>query len=201
MNEEYNKLVLTGGRPIPGQSLTSDPSSPAPYEKPPQYTSVHEASEEIFAGLIEEETYKEIMGLLSDGLPVMDIVQTLLFAGFKQGKWNPDLMLMLVEPAAYMILALAERAGIDPKIYQGEEEDEAEERVFGVELKKEKVARIKKLAALGKTPSSAITEEMVETIEQLPVSEMQSLMERPTETPPPAEESLMAQQPVQEEEV
>ena len=60
MNEEYNKLVLTGGRPIPGQSLTSDPSSPAPYEKPPQYTSVHEASEEIFSGLIEEETYKEI---------------------------------------------------------------------------------------------------------------------------------------------
>jgi hypothetical protein len=201
MNEEYNKLVLTGGRPIPGQSLTSDPSSPAPYEKPPQYTSVHEASEEIFAGLIEEETYKEIMGLLSDDLPTMDIVQTILFAGFKEGKWNPDLMLMLVEPVAYMILALAERAGIDPKIYQGEEEDEAEERVFGVELKKEKVARIKKLAALGKTPSSAITEEMVETIEQLPVPEMQSLMERPTETPPPAEESLMAQQPVQEEEV
>jgi len=201
MNEEYNKLVLTGGRPIPGQSLTSDPLSPAPYEKPPQYTSVHEASEEIFSGLIEEETYKEIMGLLSDDLPTMDIVQTILFAGFKEGKWNADLMLMLVEPVAYMILALAERAGIDPKIYQGEEEDEAEERVFGVELKKEKVARIKKLAALGKTPSSAITPVMVETIEKLPVPVMPSLMERPTETLSPAEESLMSQQPVQKEEV
>lgn len=201
MSEEYNKVVLTGGRPIPGQSLTTDPSAPAPYEKPPQYTSVHEASEEIFSGLIDEQTYKELMGLLADDFPVMDIVQTLLFSGFKEGKWNPDLMLMLVEPVAYMLLALAERAGIDPKIYTGEEEDEAEERVFGATLEKEKLVNIKKLAALGKTPSSAITPEMVETIQKLPVPEIQSLMERPTETLPPAEESLLAQQPVQEEEV
>jgi len=198
MNEEYNKLVLTGGRPIPGQSLTSDPSSPAPYEKPPEYTSVHKASEEIFSGLIEEETYKELMGLLVEDIPVMDIVQTLLFAGFKEGKWNPDLMLMLVEPVAYMLLALAERAGIDPKIYTGEEEDEAEERVFGATLEKEKLENIKKLAAIGKVPSSVITPKMVETIEALPVP---SLMSRPEEAETPAEESLLAQQPVQEEEV
>lgn len=198
MNEEYNQMVLTGGRPIPGQSLTSDPSDPAPYEKPPEFTSVHEASEEIFSGLIEEQTYKEVMGLLADDVPVMDIVQTLLFAGFKEGKWNPDLMLMLVEPVAYMLLALAERAGIDSKIYQGEEEDEAEERVFGVELKKEKVSRIKKLAALGKTPSSAITEEMIETIEELPVP---SLMEQPPQESTPEAQSLMAPPPVEEEQV
>ena len=198
MNEEYNQVVLTGGRPIPGQSLTSDPSDPAPYEKPPEFTSVHEASEEIFSGLIEEQTYKEVMGLLADDVPVMDIVQTLLFAGFKEGKWNPDLMLMLVEPVAYMLLALAERAGIDSKIYQGEEEDEAEERVFGVELKKEKVSRIKKLAALGKTPSSAITEEMIETIEELPVP---SLMEQPPQESTPEAQSLMAPPPVEEEQV
>ena len=198
MNEEYNQIVLTGGRPIPGQSLTSDPSDPAPYEKPPEFTSVHEASEEIFSGLIEEQTYKEVMGLLADDVPVMDIVQTLLFAGFKEGKWNPDLMLMLVEPVAYMLLALAERAGIDSKIYQGEEEDEAEERVFGVELKKEKVSRIKKLAALGKTPSSAITEEMIETIEELPVP---SLMEQPPQESTPEAQSLMAPPPVEEEQV
>lgn len=201
MNEEYNQMVLTGGRPIPGQSLTSDPSSPAPYEKPPQYTSVHEASEDIFEGLIEEQTYKEIMGVLVQDVPVMDIVQTLLFSGFKEGKWNPDLMLMLVEPVAYMILALAERAGIDPKIYQGEEEDEAEERVFGATLEKEKLENIKKLAALGQTPSSVITPEMVETIEELPVPEMSSLMSRPEEPEQaPETQSLMAPPSVEEEE-
>jgi hypothetical protein len=201
MNEEYNQMVLTGGRPIPGQSLTSDPSNPAPYEKPPQYTSVHEASEDIFEGLIEEQTYREILNLLTENVPVMDIVQTLLFTGFKEGKWNPDLMLMLVEPVAYMLLALAERAGLDPKIYQGEEDDDAEERVLGVEFRKEKISRIKKLAEIGKAPSSAITPEMVETIEALPVTEVPSLMERPPEAQAPTQESLMAPPSVEEEEV
>lgn len=201
MNEEYNQMVLTGGRPIPGQSLTSDPSNPAPYEKPPEFTSVHEASEDIFEGLIEEQNYKEIMNVLVQNVPVMDIVQTLLFTGFKEGKWNPDLMLMLVEPVAYMILALAERAGLDPKIYTGEENDEAEERVLGVELKKEKISRIKKLAEIGKAPSSAITPEMVETIEALPVAEVPSLMKRSSEAQAPTQESLMAPPSVEEEEV
>lgn len=193
MNEEYNKVVLTEGRPIPGQSLTSDPQSPAPYEKPPEYTSVHKASEEIFANLIEEETYKQIIELMSNNVPIMDIVQTLLFTGFKEGKWNPDLMLMLVEPVAFMLLALAERVGVDPKIYEGEEDEEAEDRVLGATLEKEKLDNIKKLAAVGKTPSSAITPEMIETIEDLPVP---SLMSRPEQP----EESLLAQTPVEEEE-
>jgi hypothetical protein len=108
---------------------------------------------------------------------------------------------MLVEPVAYMILALAERAGIDPKIYQGEEEDEAEERVFGATLEKEKLENIKKLAAIGQTPSSAITPEMVETIEELPVPEMSSLMSRPEEPEQaPETQSLMAPPSVEEEE-
>lgn len=145
MNEEYNNVVLTRGRPIPGQSLTSDPSNPAPYEKPPEFTSVHKASEEIFGNLIEEQTYKQMLGLLAQDVPIMDIVQTLLFIGFKEGKFNADLMLMLVEPVAYMLLALAERANIDPKIYQGEEDDEAEDRVFGATLEKEKLENIKNL--------------------------------------------------------
>lgn len=200
MNEEYTKAALTGGRPIPGQSLTSDPSSPAPYEKPPEFTSVHEASEEIFSGLIEEENYKQLITLMADDMPVMDIVQTLLFTGFSEGKWNPDLMLMLVEPVAYMLLALAERAGIDPKIYTGEEDDEAEERVLGATLEKEKLENIKKLAAIGKTPSSGITPEMVETIEELPIPEVSSLMSRPEE-PAANQESLLSPPPAEEEEV
>ena len=201
MNEEYNKVVLTGGRPIPGQSLTSDPSNPAPYEKPPEYTSVHKASEDIFGRLIEEETYKQMMSLLAEGVPVMDLVQTLLFSGFKEGKWNPDLMFMLVEPVAYMLIALAERVGIDPKIYEGEEDDEAEDRVLGATLEKEKLDNIKKLAAIGKTPSTAITREMIETLEELPVPEMSSLMSRPEEAPAPAEGSLLASPPTEEEQV
>ena len=193
MNEEYLKLVAGGGRPIPGQSLTTNPDDPQPYERPPQYTSVHEASEDIFSKLIEEETYKQLIIVLGDGMPVMDIVQTMLFTGFSEGKWNPDLMLMLVEPVAYMILALAERAGLDPIIYREEDEDEAEDRqVFGATLEKEKLDNVQKLAQIGKTPSSGVTPQMIQTIQELPVPQVDSLMARPEA--PEASDSLLAPQ-------
>ena len=44
MDEEYFDVIMRGG-PIPGSSLTSDPDDPAPYEQPPEYVNVHEASE------------------------------------------------------------------------------------------------------------------------------------------------------------
>ena len=81
MNQEYIKAVTQLGRPIPGQSLTSDPDNPAPYERPPEFTSVHAASEFIFEKLIDEEVYPQMMGLLADDVPIMDIVRTTLFAG------------------------------------------------------------------------------------------------------------------------
>lgn len=197
MNEEYLKIVAGGGRSIPGQSLTMNPDDPQPYERPPQYTSVHEASEEIFSRLIEEETYKQLLMVLGDGMPVMDVVQTMLFTGFSEGKWNPDLMLMLVEPVAYMILALAERAGLDPVIYREEDEDEAEDReVLGASMEKERLDRVQKLASLGKAPASGVTPQMVETIQELPVPQVDSLMARP-ETPE-APDSLLAPQPEEE---
>lgn len=145
MNEQYLKTITTGGRPIPGQSLTSDPNNPAPYEQPAEYTSIHEACEFLFSNFIEEETYATLMSLLDDGMPVMDVVQTTLFTGFSEGKWNPDLMMLLIEPTAYMLLALAERAEIDPIIYRDEEEDEMdEEAILGVSFERGKLETMKK---------------------------------------------------------
>jgi hypothetical protein len=185
MNDEYVKVVTQMGRPIPGQGLTTDPDNPQPYEKPPQFTSVHEASEFIFGNLIEEESYVQILQLMADDMPVMDIVRTLLFTGFTEGKWSPDLMLMLAEPVAYMLLALAERAGIDPVIYRGEDEDEADEvALLGTKFEEEKIQGMKQFLKSGKVPAQTLTPEMVQTIEQLPV-----------------DDSLMAQEQQQEEEV
>ena len=58
----------------------------------------------------------------------------ILFKGFTEGLWNPDLLLRLIEPTTYMILALAERALIDPVIYDDESIDDAAEEedvIFG----------------------------------------------------------------------
>ena len=194
---EYANVALTGGRPIPGQSLTTDPSNPAPYEQAPRFTSVHEASRSIFEYLTEPETYAETMELLVDGVPLMDIVQSFVFAGFKEGQWNPDLMLMLVEPIAYMILALAERAGIDPVIYSGEEEDDAAElALLGTSLQEERLENMRKFSqeqiAL---PEGVLPREITQQLETIEPPE--SLLAEQTQEP---SEGLMAR-PVEEEQV
>ena len=197
MNEQYIKAVTQMGRPIPGQSLTADPDNPAPYERPPKFTSIHAASEFIFGKLIEEETYMQVMELLSDDMPIMDITQTLLFKGFTEGQWSPDLMLMLVEPVAYMLLALAERAQIDPVIYRSEEEDEVDEmEVLGVEFTQEKIKGLESFMKTKKAPAGMFTPEMAMQIESLPEINTESLM---SEQPEEKSSLLAAPAPTEEE--
>jgi hypothetical protein len=197
MNDEYVKVTTQLGRPIPGQSLTTDPDNPAPYEKPPRFTSVHEASEFLFEKLIEEETYMQVMELLIDDMPIMDITRTLLFQGFTEGQWSPDLMLMLVEPVAYMLLALAERAQIEPIIYRAEEEDEVDEMdVLGVEFTQEKIKGLESFMKTKKAPAGMFTPEMATQIESLPEINTESLM---SEQPEEKSSLLAAPAPTEEE--
>lgn len=203
MNQDYLNVITNTGRPIPGQSLTSDPDNPAPYEQPPEYTSVHEASEYIFNNLIQEENYVPLMRLLLDDMPIMDIAQTLIFTGFTEGKWTPDLMLMLAEPVAYMLLALAERAGIDPVIYRDEDEDDLEEEeILGVTFEKEKVDRMRKMRDTGVVPKGVLTKKMEEAITDIEPPESLlneiKLQEETGEVPIPG--SLLAPPPEEEEE-
>ena len=199
MNEEYLKVVQ-GGRPVPGQSLTTDPENPAPYERPPKYTSVHEASEDIFGYLIQPEVYADMMMLLDDDMPIMDVVQSLLFYGFTEGKWNPDLMLMLVEPVAYMLLALAERSDIDPVIYRGEEEDEAEEQaILGANIEKSRLQNIKEFSeGAASIPAGVLSPDLLRRLEEVEAPD--SLMARPEPAAEgPDQDSLLAPTEVEEE--
>lgn len=196
MNQEYFDVIMQGG-PIPGSSLTSDPDNPAPYERPPEYTNIHEASQWIFGELIDEENYPEIIQLLANDMPIMEMSQVILFGGFTQGKWDVNLMMLLVEPVAYMLLALAERAGLDPTIFRGEEEDEAEEEVFfGNKIAEEKLENIKKFKELNlQVPYLSVADQ--NKIDSLPTAEELNIEE---EEAPPEEEggSLLAPPPEQE---
>lgn len=190
IDQQFAEYINTAGRPIPGQSLTNDPQNPQPFETSPEFTELRDALEYIFVALTEEETYVQVMQEIGNGLPIMDFVQVFLFEGFNNGKWNPDLMLLLAEPMTYMIMALAERIDIDYIIYRGEElEDEAEEQVLGVKGSEEVIEKIKQARGV---PAGALPEEITSAIEEMPVD---SLMAKPPEEE--AEEapaSLMAQQ-------
>lgn len=177
LDEDFIQYSSKMDRALPGESLTNDPSNPYPWEKPPEYTDVVKASEYVFDRLTEKETYINMMNIIEDGMPIMDIAQVLLFEGFNQGKWNPDLMLLLIEPVTYILMALSERADVEYKLYTGEENDEAEETdVLGVEVAQEKFDKIKKSKGAMKVPEGILPASIEEQIEELP--KPKSLLER-----------------------
>ena len=190
MDEElYNAERSKMGRSIPGQSLTNDPANPAPYEKAPEITNVHEGTIYLWDFITEETVYASLMTGIDKGVPVMSIVQVILFNEFQKGKWNPDLMLMLAEPCAYILIALAERLDLDIIIDNDEEEGD----VFGVDMEEKKLEQLRNSVI----PQGFITEEMAGEMESLPT--MGSLLEPQAEEAAPeapealAQPSLMAQ--------
>ena len=110
--QEIEKFALKADRPIPGQSLTNNPDAPAPYESAPEITTKEEGANYFIEMFLEKKTYAATMNALEEGVPVMDIVQGVLTHAFEEGVINPDLMLVLAEPVAYLLLGLSERAGI-----------------------------------------------------------------------------------------
>ena len=74
--------------------------------------------------LTEDETLRELVTLIDEKTPLDQIAQVVLYRGYTQGLWNPDLMLMLIEPTIYLLIAIADYADIkDYVLYEGEEDD------------------------------------------------------------------------------
>jgi hypothetical protein len=99
--------------PTPGESLTSSPEASAPYEQAPKHTDLDEAVHDLFMAMTDEDLIDQFLDLMRDEVPVENIAQVALFEGFRQGMFNPDLMLLLLEPTIYILLYLADYANIN----------------------------------------------------------------------------------------
>ena len=111
--------------PIPGESLTVSPDSTHSWERPPEYTNDEDALEALYFELTELDTLKQLINIINDGIPLDEIAQVVLYKGYTEGKYNPDMMLMLIEPTIYLLIAIADYADIkDYTLYEGEEDDE-----------------------------------------------------------------------------
>jgi len=178
-DEESMKELATMERPMPGESLTNDPDNPMPFEGPPQHTELREALEAIFDKLIDEANYTQLMLLLaSKDFSIMEVTQVVLHQGFSEGLWNPDLMLLLIEPTAYMIMALAERAEIDFNIMETDDEDDEEEEEFlGISHENAKLKNIRE--GRFNVPQAVLPRQMEEQIEELPTLEEAQQEEAP----------------------
>tara|TARA_R100000656_G_scaffold112333_1_gene84459 strand:+ start:1449 stop:1946 length:498 start_codon:yes stop_codon:yes gene_type:complete len=117
-------FIMRANSPTPGQSLTENPEAPNAWEKPPQITTKEEAINYFLELFLEEETFLSLMDLLSTGTPVMGLVEFYLTRAFQEGVVNPDLMMLLAEPLAYVLMGLAERQGIEVTIVDDPEEEE-----------------------------------------------------------------------------
>lgn len=124
---EYNEdvLELFHRQAIPGESLTGDPTQSKPWESPPEITTVEEGLHLILDDLFKPDQFISAASALGKGVSVVDLASQILYVGFHKGKWNPDLMLLMIEPLMYILLYVAERAGIKDVVgYVGEDEDD-----------------------------------------------------------------------------
>ena len=97
--------------PIPGQSLTDTPGN-SPWEHPPQFAKVDEAAEYIWDRLHTEEVLDQVITLLRNDIPVEALARMILFGGFVEGKWTPDVAMLIAEVVFKQIMAMGMRAEI-----------------------------------------------------------------------------------------
>ena len=114
--------------PVPGQSLTDEPGN-YPWEHAPQFATVEDASHAIWNGMHKEETMEKILVLLDAGLTVEEIVKVIVFAGFVEGKFNPDVGLLLVPIVSDMIVAMGKKAGIEKMKLGKPKQDETKQLI------------------------------------------------------------------------
>jgi hypothetical protein len=130
MAEQLDKTLIQDentnsfNAPIPGESLTASPKTPYAWERPPQYTDEEKAMEQLYLVITEKPKLTELIKIIDDGVALDEIAQVILYKGYTEGQYNPDLMLLMIEPTIYLLIAIADYAGIkDYVLYDGEDDD------------------------------------------------------------------------------
>ena len=97
--------------PVPGQGLTDKPGN-YPWEHPPEYTDTMEASEYVWDKLTEPLFAQQVVAMLDAGIPVEAITRIVIFSGFTEGKWTPDVGFMLAETVVKMVATIGVTGGV-----------------------------------------------------------------------------------------
>ena len=98
--------------PVPGQSLTDEPGN-YPWEHAPQFTDVKEVMDNLYDSLTRPKNAQQLIAMLDAGVPVEAVVRVITFAGFMEGKFNPDVGFTIIEPLMNLVSAIGIRAGVD----------------------------------------------------------------------------------------
>ena len=126
--------------PIPGQSLTQDPASRAPYETPPEFNDLQEFTEHTFQIISDPEQLPRFLNVLRKGVPVEYMAEKYLKQAVAKGKITPDLLISSVEPTIYLMMALGTYGGVDVVLYP--EDDMIETADEGTNMYKRSISNL-----------------------------------------------------------
>jgi len=75
---------------------------------------------------------EKILVLLESGLTVEEITKVIIFAGFVEGKFNPDVGLLLVPIISDMVIAMGKKAGVEKIKLQKPKVDTTQELIQNI---------------------------------------------------------------------
>jgi len=130
--------MLTFERPIPGQSLTTEPKN-APYERPPEITDPIEALDAHIDNLLKPGAMEDVLYFLEFGVDLVTMVQGILRSAVMEGIHSIDVSLIIAPVLHEYIKGFADAANLD---YEEGFENEEDKKALSY---KRDVARAKKL--------------------------------------------------------
>ena len=66
----------------------------------------------VWGQLSTPEFAEQVISMLDAGVPVEAIGRVILFGGFTEGKWTPDVAFIIAEPVMKMIVAVGVQGGV-----------------------------------------------------------------------------------------
>jgi len=116
--KELEEFMRMQSKPkaIPGQSLTENPDSAKPWERPPLFANPRDALEDVTQRLFQPESIKAVAQSLQKGASVGNVTELILYNDYHEGKYSVDVMLMLYEPIFYSVINIGESANVNYRL-------------------------------------------------------------------------------------
>lgn len=99
-------------RPIPGQSLTTEPKN-APYERPPEISNPVEALDAHIENLLKPGAMEDVLYFLEYGIDLVTLVQGILRGAVIEGIHSIDVSLIIAPVIHEYIKGFADAADLD----------------------------------------------------------------------------------------
>ena len=198
----------------PGHSLTEDNSKWA-WGRPPKIVDPEQALNNAVASLKKPRLRDEMFKLLFTGVSVEVLVEGYILQAFHEGKFMPDVGLLIKPPLGMYIASMAEEAGIPYRMFENDDADKQgimDDKTFFTMMKQNNPRmfefireNINESIREGNMPSEPVEENFMTMDAPVPQGMAMPQQEMATEEMPteememPPEEVAMEEMPTEEE--